>query len=149
MLLIFSVLWITLEVLAARGRRAASAILFMVDDDCVDVLSVVPSRNFKSISSFESKHLSYCSVNSKILIWDAYMPDRNHPERIFMGKYKKVFAVMTDQPFNYMAYVTNKRYELVESEHGGSVYRLCWHTPQCMLFVPEKVLQGDSQRQSA
>ena len=113
---------------------------FMVDDDRVDVLSVVPSRNFNSISSFESKHLSYCSVNSKIMIWDAYMPDRNHPEGIFMRKYKKVFAVMTDQPFNYMAYVTNKRYELVELVHGGFVYRLCWQTPQCMLFVPETLL---------
>lgn len=118
---------------------------FMVDDDGqVEILSVVPSRNFKSISSFQSKRLSYGSVNARILIWDAYMPDRNHPEKIFEGKYKKVFAVMTDQPFNYMAYVTYKRHELIEMEHSGSVYRLCWRTPQSMLFVPEALLPKES-----
>lgn len=122
---------------------------FMIaDDDQVEILSIVPSRNFKSTSSFQSKHLSYGSVNSKVQIWDAYMPDRNHPEKILECKYKKVFAIMTDQPFNYMAYITDKRHELIELEHSGSVYRLCWHTSQCMLFVPEKLLQENCQRMS-
>ena len=51
---------------------------------------------------------------------------------------------MTDQPFNYMAYVTYKRHELIEMEHSGSVYRLCWRTPQSMLFVPEALLPKES-----
>lgn len=121
----------------------------IADDDQVEIFSVVPSRNFKSTSSFQNKRLSYGSVNSKVQIWDAYMPDRNHPEKVLGCKYKKVFAILTDKPFNYMAYATNKRYELVELEHAGSVYRLCWHTPQCMLFVPENLLQEDFQRLSA
>ena len=117
---------------------------FVAENDRVDVLSVVPSRNFKSTSSFQSKCLSYGSVNSKVQIWDAYMSDRNHPEKILDGKYKKVFAILTDRPFNYMSYIANKRYELVELEHCGSVYRLCWRTPQCMLFVPEALLPKES-----
>lgn len=122
------------------SSRKCYTFFMVAADDQVEILSVVPSRNSKSISSFQSKRLSYDTVNSKVQIWDAYMLDRDHPERVLECKYKKVFAVMTDQPFNYMPYSSNKRYELLELEHAGSVFRLCWRTPQCMLFVPEALL---------
>jgi hypothetical protein len=70
------------------------------------------------------------------------MPDRNRPEKILEGKYKKAFAVMTDHPFNYMTYTTSKKLEFVELLRGEAVYRLCWQTPECMIFVPEALLSG-------
>ena len=115
---------------------------FLSEDDNVEILSVDVSRNLHSASSFQGKCLSYGSVNSKIQIWDAFMPDRNRPEKILEGKYKKAFAVMTDHPFNYMPYTTSKKLEFVELLRGEAVYRLCWQTPECMIFVPEALLPG-------
>ena len=116
---------------------------FLSEDDNVEILSVDLSRNLHSASSLQRKCLSYGSVNSKIQIWDAYMTDRNRPERILENKYKKVFAIMTDRPFNYMTYTRIKQLELLELVHSGSVYRLCWQTPECMLFIPETLLPQD------
>lgn len=131
-----------------RPSCAKCYTFFMVaEDDHVEILSVAPSRNLNSTSSVQGKHLSYGSINSKIQIWDAYMPDRNHPEKILNGKYRKVFAVMTDRPFNYMAYTRIKQLELLELMHSGSVYRLCWQTPECMIFIPEALLpEKESER---
>ena len=121
---------------------------FMVsEDDHVEILSVSPSRNIGNTISFQGKYFSYSATNSKILIWDAYMPDRNRPEKILEGRYKKSFAVITDNPFNYMPYATSEKVELVEALYAGAIYRLCWHVSECMIFIPDVLLpQSDSTK---
>ena len=123
---------------------------FVTKKDDVEILSIVPARNPKGTSSFQGEDFSYSFTNAKIQIWDAYMPDRNRPDKILEGKYKKAFAVMTDRPFNYMPYTASKKLELLELLHGEAVYRLCWQTPECMVFVPEALLPGrkDGARKS-
>ena len=115
---------------------------FVTKEDDVEILSIVPARNPKGTSSFQGEYFSYSFTNAKTQIWDAFMPDRNRPEKILEGRYKKAFAVMTDHPFNYMPYTTSKKLEFVELLRGEAVYRLCWQTPECMIFVPEALLPG-------
>ena len=115
---------------------------FVTKEDDVEILSIVPARNLKGTSSFQGEDFSYSFTNAKIQIWDAFMTDRNRPEKILEGKYKKAFAVITDRPFNYIPYTASKKLELVELLKGEAVYRLCWQTPECMIFVPEALLPG-------
>ena len=115
---------------------------FFFTTECgqIEILSVDLSRNPRRRFGVEDRNFSYKSINTPIHVWDAYMQDRNHPERVLGGKYNKVFAVMTDRPFNYMFYATANGLELVESLNGSSVLRLCWRTPECMIFIPEALL---------
>lgn len=127
-----------------RQERSSSTkcytFFLVAEDDHVEVLSVDLTRNPKNGPWRQGRYFSYGSTNAKIRIWDACMTDRNRPEKILEGKYKKAFAVMTDRPFNYMPYTASKRLELVELLHGDAIYRLCWQTPECMIFVPEALL---------
>lgn len=114
--------------------------LMVGESNRVEILSVDLSRNFKRGSRVLGRFCSYGSVDAEIQIWDAYMEDRNRPEKILAGRYGKAFAVKTDRPFNYMEYTKPGRLEFLELLHAGSVYRLCWHTPECMVFIPEALL---------
>ena len=114
----------------------------VAEDDHVEVLSIDLTRNPKNGPWRQGRYISHGSTNAKIQIWDAYMLDRNRPEKILDGKYKKAFAIMTDRPFNYMPYTASKKLEFLELLHGEAVYRLCWQTTECMVFVPEALLPG-------
>ena len=112
----------------------------------VEILSVDLTRNLKRGSMVVGRFCSYGSADAEILIWDAHMADRNRPEKILDGSYKKVFAVKTDRPFNYMEYTKPERLGLLELLHGSAVYRLCWSTPECMIFIPEALLKNHAHR---
>lgn len=122
-------------------RRKTFTFFMITPEDKVEILSVDLSRN-PSRGHGVGRNFIFSSVDCSISIWDSFMPDKNKPESIFGKQYKKILAVMTDRPFNYMENIKVERLLALEKMGWAYVFRLCWRTPTCMIFIPEQLLQG-------
>lgn len=115
---------------------------FMVtESDAVYALSIDMSRNWGSGLWTRGRDFLYGAEDAPVSIWDTSLPDRNSPEQILTQHYKEVFAVYTERPFNYLCYNNVSRLNNFRQLRGNSVFRLCWSTPKCMIFIPEYLLQ--------
>lgn len=114
---------------------------FMVtESDTVYALSINLAQNLGSGHWTQGEQFFYGAVDAPVSIWDTSLPDRNSPEQILTQHYKEVFAVYTERPFNYLCYNNISRLNNFRQLRGNSVFRLCWSTPKCMVFIPEYLL---------
>lgn len=81
----------------------------------------------------------FSSGYSPINVWSGDLPYRDHPESILTARYTDILAVRTDRPFNYHAH----RKEFFEGMQSPDVYRVCWRTPDCMIFLPTILMDHD------
>lgn len=110
----------------------------------VHILCVDCSRNAIRSHWRGGRDFEYGTRDVKIGIWDAQIPERNHPEQVLSEEYEDVFAIVTDSPFNYLAYATLQKVEELKSFHEGSLLKLVWRTPECMVFLPDCLCPDDA-----
>ena len=119
------------------GRNRCFTFFMVTESNAVHVLCVDTSRNRCSSHWTLGRDFRYGSADFPIAIWDASLPDRNSPEVVLGQTYREVFAVMTERPFNYLAYQTVGRLDDIRQLVGTSIFRLRWKTPECLIFIPD------------